>query len=51
MVRSVEVGAELLTRQADGTWPDDFTKAGEQVDLASVNGVFDFNATMEFGSP
>ena len=54
VIRSVEVGAELLTRQADGTWPADFTKLGDRVDLGSIGaefGLVEFYATTEFAEP
>lgn len=54
VVRSWEIGAELLTRQEDGTWPRDFTQAPSRVRLSSIDAEFDladFYATTEFARP
>ena len=39
LVRSTEIGAELLRRQADGTWPAEpqLLTAGDEVTLASLD--------------
>lgn len=50
IVQSLEIGAELLTRQPDGTWPTDPEKVTGPLRLTSISGDFhlpDFYATTE----
>lgn len=50
VVRSLEIGAELLTRQPDGSWPADPEKIAGHLRLTSIEGEFDlpdFYATTE----
>lgn len=55
VVRSLEIGAELLRRAPDGTWPADFERIASpdgRVRLDSVNAEFDVSAfyrTTELG--
>ena len=54
VVRSLEVGVELLARQPDGTWPADFTPVAGRLPLTSIEGEFDvadFYATTELARP
>ncbi len=54
VVRSLEVGAEVLTRQPDGTWPAEFTQVSGRLLLPSIEAEFDvadFYATTEFARP
>lgn len=51
VVRSLEVGAEVLTRQPDGAWPAEFTQVPGRFLLPSIDAEFDvadFYATTEF---
>jgi hypothetical protein len=40
VVRSTEIAAELLRRNADGTWPERFAAVGETVELRSIGASF-----------
>jgi Uma2 family endonuclease len=40
VVKSTEYAAELLRRDADGSWPERFVPVGETFDLASIGGSF-----------
>ncbi len=54
VVRSLEIGAELLTRQPDGTWPADPEEVTGHLRLTSISGEFnlpDFYATTELARP
>ena len=51
VVRSQRVGAEVLTQQPDGAWPEEFTKVPDRLHLPSIGAEFDvldFYATTEF---
>ena len=54
VVRSLEIGAELLTRQPDGSWPADPEEVKGLLRLTSISGEFDlldFYATTELARP
>ncbi len=40
IVRSTQMAAETLCRNADGTWPERFTPTGDTIELASVGAKF-----------
>ena len=41
VVRSQEIGAELLSRQSDGSWPSEFQPVAGRVRVASIGAEFD----------
>lgn len=54
VVRSLEIGADLISRREDGSWPEDFTAVSGRVGLASIDAEFDvaeFYATTEMARP
>ena len=54
IVESLEIGAQLLTRQADGAWPADPEAVTGLLRLTSISGEFDlpdFYATTELARP
>ena len=54
VVRSLEIGVELLTRQSDGSWPDEAQQAAGRVRLASIGAEFDIAdlyATTDMAQP
>ena len=54
VVRSLEIGADLISRREDGSWPEDFTAVSSRVGLASIDAEFDvaeFYATTEMARP
>lgn len=54
VVRSVEIGAEVISRGEDGTWPEAFTPLTGRLHLSSIGAEFDvaeFYATTELARP
>ena len=41
VVRSLEIGVELLSRQSDGSWPSEFQPVAGRVRVASTEAEFD----------